>query len=435
MSQPCSVDECKRASRAVCHCCQQNVCIPHLNEHNDVLNSELNPLVDEINILGDRLKTFNIEKHTYNCRQKLEQWRIDCHEKIELVFAEKCQELDRFVAEKLEQQEQEMVRLKLRLTELIREQEATRQDIISLTANIHHLQNEIDKIDQTFIHMNIDPLVINENSIRINERSSNEFDLSTVSPACKTIVRSNGSNRAITSSDKYLLFHDVPNLCLVDRNFKLVKNALWVHGKILDMCWSSATNQFIVIELNDIYFVDEKSMSINRIETSKKMKWASCTCSDTSFFLSTRVHGSSIVEFSLSATPNLIREWKCPDSCALTEDITSAKYYNEKLLLLTRNYTNRTVRMDLKSSITFDCIWSFQLGIICAQEKVIRCCSLMNDEWLIADFENQRLIQIAKDGQIKSMLAYNEIPWFAHLFGPNILAVSVRKFGLNFHRI
>ncbi|CAF2117301.1 unnamed protein product [Rotaria magnacalcarata] len=176
-------------------------------------------------------------------------------------------------------------------------------------------------------------------------------------------------------------------------------------------------------------------MSINRIETNKKAKWASCTCSDTSIFLSTRVHGSSILEFSLSATPNLIREWKCPDSCALTEDITSVKYYNEKLLLLIRNYTNKTVRMNLKSAITFDCIWSFQLDIIYTQEKVIRCCSLMNDEWLIADFENQRLIQIAKDGQNKSMLAYNEIPWFAHLFGPNILAVSIRKFELNFHWI
>ncbi|CAF5186462.1 unnamed protein product, partial [Rotaria magnacalcarata] len=175
MSQPCSVDECKRSSRAVCHCCQQNVCIPHLNEHNDVLNSQLNPLADEINILGDRLKTFNIEKHTCDCRQKLEQWRIDCHDKIELVFAEQCQELDRFVAEKLEKQEQEMARLKLRLAELIREQEATRQDIISLTANIHHLQNEMNKIEQTVIHMNIDPLVINKNSIRINEKNSNEF--------------------------------------------------------------------------------------------------------------------------------------------------------------------------------------------------------------------------------------------------------------------
>ncbi|CAM4783183.1 unnamed protein product [Rotaria magnacalcarata] len=109
-----------------------------------------------------------------------------------------------------------MARLKLRLAELIREQEATRQDIISLTANIHHLQNEMNKIEQTVIHMNIDPLVINKNSIRINEKNSNEFYLSTLSPACKTIVRSNGSNRAITSSDKYLLFHDAPNLCLVD---------------------------------------------------------------------------------------------------------------------------------------------------------------------------------------------------------------------------
>ncbi|CAF1564779.1 unnamed protein product, partial [Rotaria sordida] len=54
MSQPCAIDGCKRTSRALCHCCQQDLCIFHLNEHNDLLNSQLNPLVDEINTLGDR---------------------------------------------------------------------------------------------------------------------------------------------------------------------------------------------------------------------------------------------------------------------------------------------------------------------------------------------------------------------------------------------
>jgi hypothetical protein len=66
--------------------------VAHLNEHSEQLNAQLDPLVDEINALGARLSTFDIQKKTANCREKLEQWRVDCHEKIDLFFEEKCQE-------------------------------------------------------------------------------------------------------------------------------------------------------------------------------------------------------------------------------------------------------------------------------------------------------------------------------------------------------
>ncbi|CAF4262450.1 unnamed protein product [Rotaria sp. Silwood2] len=435
MSQPCIINGCKRASRALCHCCQQNLCIPHLTEHNDILNSQLNPLIDEINALGDRLKTFDIQKKTENCRQILEQWRIDCHEKIDQIFEEKCQELNQLIEEKVEKQRQEVSRVQSKLAELIREQEATRQHIDMLTSNINHLQKEMNKIEESSIHINIHPLLIDTNCIHINETNYHEFDLSTLSPAYKTINRSHGTFRELASNDQYLLFHDAPNLCLIDRNLTLVRKTLWNHGKIFDMCWSSTLKQFIVLELNDIYLINENTMSIERMETIRKERWMSCICSNTSLFLSTRVHGSCILEFSLLPSVNLIREWKSPDSCAQTEDITCIEYNNETLALLIRNNVNKTMRMELKSSMTFESIWSIQLDLVCNQEKTIRCCSLSNDEWLIADHENNRLIHVSKDGKIKTMLTYNDIPLFVNLFSRNILAVSVKNFRLNFHKI
>ena len=62
MSELCAITTCKRASRALCYCCQQGLCMQHLKEHNDLLLSQLNPLVDQINGLGDQLKAINIEK-------------------------------------------------------------------------------------------------------------------------------------------------------------------------------------------------------------------------------------------------------------------------------------------------------------------------------------------------------------------------------------
>ncbi|CAF3983289.1 unnamed protein product, partial [Rotaria sp. Silwood2] len=227
-----------------------------------------------------------------------------------------------------------------------------------------------------------------------------EFDLSTLSSAYKTINRSHGTFRELASNDQYLLFHDAPNLCLIDRNLTLVRKTLWNHGKIFDMCWSSTLKQFIVLELNNIYLINENTMSIERMETIRKERWMSCICSNTSLFLSTRVHGSCILEFSLLPSVNLIREWKSPDSCAQTEDITCIEYNNETLALLIRNNVNKTMRMELKSSMTFESIWSIQLDLVCNQEKTIRCCSLSNDEWLIADHENNRLIHVSKDVEI-----------------------------------
>ncbi|CAF3941370.1 unnamed protein product, partial [Rotaria sordida] len=60
MSHSCSITTCKRASRFLCDCCQQNLCIHHLNEHNTLVISELNPLIDDINLLNNRLNLFNI---------------------------------------------------------------------------------------------------------------------------------------------------------------------------------------------------------------------------------------------------------------------------------------------------------------------------------------------------------------------------------------
>ena len=76
MSQLCGVNKCSRTSRGLCDCCTQNLCLQHLNEHNTSLISQLNPLTDEINALGDRLNTITIQKTVDGYHRKLEEWRV-----------------------------------------------------------------------------------------------------------------------------------------------------------------------------------------------------------------------------------------------------------------------------------------------------------------------------------------------------------------------
>ncbi|CAF4841921.1 unnamed protein product, partial [Rotaria sp. Silwood1] len=147
MSQTCSIEKCMRTLRGFCDCCQQYLCLQHLNEHNASLVSQLNPLNDEINVLGDRLKTLNIHKAVADSRQKLDEWRQDCYKKIDCLFEQKCQELDQLVEEKIRQQREELNRIYSKITELVNAQETTRQDIDLLTLNIRQLETNMNNIE------------------------------------------------------------------------------------------------------------------------------------------------------------------------------------------------------------------------------------------------------------------------------------------------
>ncbi|CAF2187146.1 unnamed protein product [Rotaria magnacalcarata] len=145
MSQSYSINKCIRASRGLCDWCRKSLCLQHLSEHNALPVAQLNPFTDEINQLGDRLKTLTIEQTTSNSRRKLRQWHEDCHKKIDCFLENKCQELDQIINEKVEQPQKNFNRIHLKITDLINAQEATRQDIDSLNSTIQRLKSQMNK--------------------------------------------------------------------------------------------------------------------------------------------------------------------------------------------------------------------------------------------------------------------------------------------------
>ena len=143
MSQPCAIQDCKRASRTLCHCCDQNLCRDHFNEHDDLLNFQLNPLTDEINALADRLTAINIDKIINDSRQKLNQWRIDSHKIIDQFYEKKCQELKHYLNEIVNKPEQEILDLRLKIAKMINMQQTTNDNLKELTSNIQTLKQQI----------------------------------------------------------------------------------------------------------------------------------------------------------------------------------------------------------------------------------------------------------------------------------------------------
>jgi hypothetical protein len=432
MSEACAVSSCKRSSCALCHCCQKHICLPHLNEHQDLLVSELNPLVDQINTLGDRLKAVNVESKIANARQKLEEWRIESHQKIEHFFKQKCQELDRQITGKIYKQREEISRIQSKIAEFIREQQTTRRNLDLLTSTIDDLKREVDKIEQSSFNIRRESLAINDNMVTIEELGKHKFDLSNLQPVYKTIKNPN-SSVPVASNDHVLLMHYEPNLCLVDRTLTIVKQGLWNNARIDDMCWSSVLDRFIVIREGNLFLVDPSKLSIEEISIVPEEKWFSCTCSDRSLYLSTNSFGSSITEYSLPPTIQLIRRWKSPDTCEKDEHINNMRYNNERLALLVAKPHNETVHIELRTSKTLQRLWSLRLNIRNVQNYPFYFCLINEDEWLVADHENSRFIHITSDGKMKEMRAYNSVPWYPCMFGSDILAVATDD-SIKFHK-
>ncbi|CAF4602824.1 unnamed protein product [Rotaria sp. Silwood1] len=318
MSQSCSIINCILTSRGLCDCCQQYLCLKHLIEHNASLITQLSPLTDEIIALEDRLKTLNIQKIIDNSCEKLEEWRQACHKKIDSYFEQKCEEINQFVNERVNQQQEELNRLQLKITKLINVQETTRLDIGLLTSTIHQLERNINNIDQTHFTINTCPLVIDDTLVHIKKTAEHELDLSTLSSVYRTIHRPEGSFRPFTVNDRYFLIHQHPNICLFDQEMNIVNQTLWSYGGILDIYWSSTLDRFIVIGEKNMFLINENTMLINSVHTIAEQNWKSCTCSDTILFASTTEWGSSIMEFTLFPVIELIRERKCPLTCEKT---------------------------------------------------------------------------------------------------------------------
>ncbi|CAF4277469.1 unnamed protein product, partial [Rotaria magnacalcarata] len=107
--------------------------------HNDTYLSQLYELTNQINKLSEYFRG----QH----RLQLDQWRQESHQAIDSYYEKKCQELDKksIQNETVNQDRQVLEWIKLKITQLIREQNTTQQQIDSLKAATNAVQREIEQ--------------------------------------------------------------------------------------------------------------------------------------------------------------------------------------------------------------------------------------------------------------------------------------------------
>ena len=428
----CVITACKRPANVLCYCCEENLCRNHYNEH-DYLNSKLTLLADQIETFDRQLITADLKKYISHSNDRIQQWRAEAYQAIDNYCEEKYREIETFLMKVVNQKRQNVEQIRKTMLQLVEKRQMTLEMIEELTLALRAVENEMKDIDQKSISIQTSSILLDPNLIRIQPLTGDELDLSALAPVSRTIDYARQGLYPIASDSQHVLVHREPNICLLDRNFKFVKQAIWTHGQIFDMCWSTALERFFLLTLKEIFIIDPTSMSIERVETTQQVNWLSCTASNTSLFLSTNEKGSAICEFNLLNSFQTAKRWDSPETCGKDERIHDIFYNKGTLLLLVENPQVDRIRVELRSSARLDRLWTLQLDVP-FQSKVISCALLPYDQWLIVDGNTSRLFQITSDGKLKSSCYYNPIPCCACLFADQVLAISTIQ-GLHFHQL
>jgi hypothetical protein len=209
----------------------------------------------------------------------------------------------------------------------------------------------VEQIKEKFVDIYFHPLKLDENLISMEETKLYELDLSKLLTPFKTLNCTDQSWPAMINNDRFLLIDQYPNLILFNQDLKMIKQVSWSYGFIRNMCWSSILSSFIIINNEkEVFLVKENSLLIERLETIIEQYWWSCTCSDTSLFLTNTTMGTNIFQFNLLSSFKLIKQWKPPISCKQYEYIDDITYNNGTLALIVKVSSNNTVHLELRSS-------------------------------------------------------------------------------------
>jgi hypothetical protein len=438
MSQLCSVPICKSKSTILCYCCNKNVCIDHLKEHNDLIKCELKYFNDEIFNLNDQLKIFDTNQLIEDGREKLHLWKDNCYKIIDCYYEQKCEELKQFCTQKFHRNQKEIDQIQITIKDLIHSEKATRKTIESLKLSIHNIQREIKKFKEKGIQMDIRPFILDNHSISIKDSKPNAFKMnsSNLLSAYHTINCINGTQSELISNDRFILISLGENLSLFDRDLTLIKQSSGLSECIYDMCWSSTLSNFILItNKRKVYRINETTLVIDRVCGIEEKDWLSCTCSDTHLYLTTREMGTNIYQFKLLPLIRPVKQWIPPYSCKPYESIHDIQYNNGTIALIIRKSSGGVVDIELRSSATLSRIWSLPLDIRSSGiwSKII-CRSLPYDEWLVVHTANSRLFHISKDGILQATHEYQFKLNNAILFGTNTLVMHLGS-KVNFHNL
>jgi len=393
----------------------------------------LNELTDQINQITSQLECFDIKKVAGDIRLKLNEWRFDSYKVIDKFYEKKYTELNYYISEIVNKQEKEINDLRLKLAKIINIQQTTHNNMKLVIKDIKTLQQQMNKIEHISSQVNIRPLVIVDRLIDIDKSNLYQSHLSRLSSPYRIIERTPLSSNAMASNNQYLLLHQNSNLYLMDGNLSVIRQNTWLNDWIQDMCWSHVLNCFFIITLDKVYQIDVDTLSIKYLNTIEGRFWQSCTCSDTSLYLSKDLWNSSIDEFNLKSSIRFVKNHKTARTIDHKQRIDSIEYSDGNLALAINDQSKKEIFIELRSITNFDRLWLCRLSTEYSERKIQ--CALGNyHTWLVSDWGSSSLISITKDGKVEKTIEYEYEVRYVNIFSTNTLVISTGH-SINFHKL
>ena len=390
-----------------------------------------------MNFLDEQLKASSTTRLIGHCLGKLDRWRHMSYQLIDQLYDETCRELHQRSLVKLDEQRRELNQLRIQVIALAPSETSNEKTIDTIESALNHVRQGIKAMEKHRFHLYVRPLKLDTSFITIEESMVNASHLSLVDLPTRLIQCSGQWGPALAKNQRFLLIDRYPNLCLVNRQLKVVNESPCPFDFIRDMSWSSALRAFIAVtRAREIYRIDERTLTTQLIHRSEDNDWSSCVCSDSSLFVIARGQTSQIFQFNLlSPAFDLLKRWKPPHSCQHYELILHTSGNKRTLALVLSHATTQRVHFELRSPATLARLWSLELDVTSiVVQPLIRCSPFRFDQWLIVDERTSRLFQISKDGQVETIVPYPNSLFNALLFTSNLLAVRTKN-AVHFHRI
>jgi len=425
-SQSCEICGPKRISRALCNCCQQYLCRDHLQEHDDLLNAQVIPLVDNINQISDRLQQFDINFLFEPIRIQLDQWKQSAFQSIEHIYEQKSNQINQFINKQLKNLREQTEQTQKTIEKLVQQQDATHEQIDNLITKIQNIEKEINILENKSIEVDIHPLIIDDSYINFNIEQENDDDNNQLilTPIIQTIVSSSDNCNCVSSNDTYILLNRHSTLYLYDHNLNLIKESNpYSDLSIIDICWSSTINRFIILTNDDVFILNQIKMILEKsnIPSRTNGHWHNITSSSKTLYLTAYKWGTFIYQFNINLFQfEFNRRWQTPLTCNKDQSIDHFIHNNKnELAMIIQNKFNYNKYFQLKNDQTLECIWSYEINQCQMTIHRNRFCLIHQNQWLIINSNQSKLLYFNQNGLFKQIINYD--------FNQPICAIEIKQ--------
>ena len=160
-------NQCTSNDYVSCPHCQLQLCLKHLNSHQDLLRLDFYTLCDQINRVHSHLNElrFDSTNHRNDLFQKLDHWYTEQIDSINKIYLDKKQQLENFCIQAQNEFEMYKTRKTKQLKEnllkqvkhVLKQKQIHIDDLNEMKLKLNDIERGLDELEQLMVNIHYDP--------------------------------------------------------------------------------------------------------------------------------------------------------------------------------------------------------------------------------------------------------------------------------------